>query len=127
MMAHNSYLELALALGVPAAALLMLALAAPFLRCLIGARDRRRDAVYPYIGVGATVLVAAHSAVDFSLQIPALAATYALIMAVAVAQSWRRAYHRGRIGGHSACQIRIGRHRRRDGPLGQARGRRTML
>jgi hypothetical protein len=39
------------------------------------------------MGDDATVLVAAHSAVDFSVQIPAVAATYALIMGVAVAQS----------------------------------------
>jgi len=86
VMAHNSYLEAALELGVPGAALLVLAIAALLLRCLIGAQVRRRDAIYPCIGIGATVLVATHSLVDFSLQIPAVAATYALIMGAAVAQ-----------------------------------------
>ncbi len=47
--------------------------------------------IYPASGVGATVLVGARSLVDFGLQIPAIAATYALIMGTAVTQSWRRA------------------------------------
>ncbi len=86
--AHNTYLENALELGLPAASLLFLSIAVLFARCLIGARGRRRDAVYPCIGVAASVLVAAHALVDFSLQIPAVAATYALLMGAAVAQSW---------------------------------------
>jgi O-antigen ligase len=87
--AHNTYLELALELGLPAAALLLASVAAMFGRCVIGVRRRRRDTVYPCIGVAATVLVAVHSLVDFSLQIPAVAATYALLMGAAVAQTWR--------------------------------------
>lgn len=87
--AHNTYIEDALELGIPATFLLLVALAALFLRCAKGVRDRRHDSVYPCIGVGVTTLVAMHSMVDFSLQIPAIAATYALIMGVAVAQSWR--------------------------------------
>ncbi len=39
----------------------------------------------------ATALVAVHSTVDFSLQNPAVAATYALLMGAAVAQSWGNA------------------------------------
>ena len=89
VMAHNSYLELALELGLPAAALLIAAIIALFVRCWIGVRVRRRDSIYPCVGIGATVLVGTHAFVDFSLQIPAVAMTYALIMGVAVAQSWR--------------------------------------
>ena len=87
--AHNTYLENALELGIPAVAILLVSLGTLLVQCVIGARSRRRDTVYPCIGVGATVLLAAHSLVDFSAQIPAVAATYALIMGVAVAQSWR--------------------------------------
>ncbi len=89
--AHNTYLENALELGLPAAGLLFLTIAALFGRCLMGVRVRRRNAIYPCIGVAATVLIAAHSTVDFSLQNPAVAATYALLMGAAVAQSWRSA------------------------------------
>jgi hypothetical protein len=85
VMAHDS--EPALEQGMPAAALLVLAFAALFLRCLTSVRVRGRAALDPCIEVGATVLVAANSAVDFSLQIPAATANYALIMGVAVAQS----------------------------------------
>jgi len=49
---------------------------------------RRRDWLYPAIGVAATILVAIHSFVDFSLQIPAVAFVYATIMGVAVAQAF---------------------------------------
>lgn len=75
-------------LGLPATPLLFLAIGALFARCLIGVRIRRLDAIYPSIGVAATVLVAAHSLVDFSLQIPAVAAAYTLLMGAAMAQSW---------------------------------------
>jgi O-antigen ligase/polysaccharide polymerase Wzy-like membrane protein len=89
--AHNTYLENAFELGIPAAALLTATCLALLWRCVIGVRTRRRAGIYPAIGVGATVLVGCHSLVDFGLQIPAIAATYALVMGIAVAQSWRRA------------------------------------
>ncbi len=87
-MAHSTYLENMLELGVPIA----LAIFGVFVGFLIvtyrGLRRRRQDAVYPCIGFAATVLVAAHSIVDFSLQIPAVSAAYFLIMGAACAQSW---------------------------------------
>jgi len=43
--------------------------------------SRQRNWIYPAIGFSSTVLVAAHSVVDFSLQIPALAVTYAAMLA----------------------------------------------
>ena len=86
--AHNTYLENAFELGIPAAALLIAACLALLWRCIAGLRARRRAGIYPAIGIGATVLVGCHSLVDFGLQIPAIAATYALVMGVAVAQSW---------------------------------------
>jgi O-antigen ligase len=84
--AHDTYLENALELGVPAASLLALSLAALAAQCVRGLRLRGRGAAYPAIGIAATVLVACHSLVDFGLQIPAIAMTYALIMGAAVAQ-----------------------------------------
>jgi O-antigen ligase len=87
-MAHNTYLENALELGPPAAIGLIGVLAGFTVLCVYGIRQRRRDAVYPCIGFAATVLVAAHSAIDFSLQIPAVTGTYMLIMGVACAQCW---------------------------------------
>lgn len=86
--AHNSYLELAAELGIPATALLVLAIAWCAMLCLIGALQRQRGQIYPIIGLAATVTVAAHALVDFSLQIPAVAALYAALLGMGVAQSW---------------------------------------
>ncbi len=86
--AENTYLENALELGVPAAAALFAAIGTLFAICLSGVRRRRRDAIYPCIGVAATAMVAVQSVVEFSLQIPAVAVTYSLMMGAACAQSW---------------------------------------
>ncbi len=86
-MAHNDYLEAALELGIPAAALLVCAGLALAVGCGRGALARRRDAAVPAAGLAACVLVGAHSLVDFSLQIPAVAATFALVLGTASAQA----------------------------------------
>jgi O-antigen ligase len=86
-LAHNDYLENALELGVPAAILLVLAVGYLAGRCLVGVFRRRRDAIYPIAGVAATVMVGVHAAFDFSLQIPAVTVTYAVMLSLGVAQS----------------------------------------
>ena len=85
--AHNTWLENAFELGLPAALALYLALTGLALTCLRGVRRRHRDWVFPATGVAASVLVGVHATVDFSLQLPAVAILYAAIMGVAVAQS----------------------------------------
>ena len=94
--AHNDYLELALELGVPAAACLVGALGAVTLACVTGVFVRRRDSGLPAVGFAACILVGTHALVDFSLQIPAVAATFALVLGAATAQSWRRSSRRQR-------------------------------
>ena len=85
--AHNSYLENIFELGfIPAIALFGVFFSLALI-CLKGVWVRRRNWIYPAIGVAATVLVGVHSLVDFSLQIPAVAYLYALMMGGAVAQS----------------------------------------
>jgi O-antigen ligase len=86
--AHDDYLEAAFELGIPAAASLVAAVGYVGLCCLVGARRRRRDAVYPALGAAATALVACHALVDFSLQIPAVAAWFAALLGLGYAQSW---------------------------------------
>jgi O-antigen ligase len=86
--AHNTYLENALELGVPAALGLFGTVAGLFFLTVRGLRRRRMHAVYPCIGLAATVLVAAHSLLDFPLQIPAVAVTYSFLMGVCCAQAW---------------------------------------
>lgn len=92
---HNSYLEMAVEAGLPAAGLLYAALGLMILVFLHGARERRRAVIYPCSGLGVATLFGLHSLVDFSLQIPAVAATFAVICGVAYAQSWR---HEERVG-----------------------------
>ena len=86
--AHNTYLENALELGIPGASALFLAVFSAAAYCAAGVRRRRRDMIYPIVALAASVLVGVHSAVDFSLQIPAVGATFALILGVGCAQSW---------------------------------------
>jgi len=85
--AHNTYLENAVELGIPAAAALTAAVGWLAVACLMGALRRRRDAEFPCLAAAATALVASHALVDFSLQIPAVAALYFLILGAGCAQS----------------------------------------
>ncbi|HEU4735612.1 MAG TPA: hypothetical protein VFS48_01115, partial [Solirubrobacterales bacterium] len=43
-------------------------------------RRRRSNALYPCLGIAATTLVGLHALLDFSLEIPAIAVTYAAIL-----------------------------------------------
>ena len=91
--AHNTYLENALELGVPAALALFAAVGTCAGYCWRGLRRRRRERIYPALGVAATALVAAHSMVDFSLQIPAVAVAYAFLLGLGCAQSFPTESH----------------------------------
>lgn len=86
--AHNSYLETLFELGIPAG----LALFYCFFRlgtiCAKGLWIRKKDWIYPATGLSATVLVASHAFVDFSMQIPAIPYTYLLLMGAACGQSF---------------------------------------
>jgi len=84
--AHNDWLETIFELGFPAAVLWFIVLAGLTLRCLWGFFRRRRDHIYPVIGFCAGVLVGLHSFVDFSLQIPAVAVTFSVLLGVGVGQ-----------------------------------------
>jgi O-antigen ligase len=86
--AHNTYLELAFDLGIPAAALLAVAILWIIARCGWGFYNRARDRELAGLGVFVTVLVAFHALFDFSVQIPAMACTYFAVVGVAWNQSW---------------------------------------
>lgn len=87
-LAHNDYLQNLLELGIPGALCLFASVMWLAVICWRGLRLRRRDAVFPCLGIAATVLVALHSTLDFSLQIPAVTYTYCFLLGAAVAQSW---------------------------------------
>jgi O-antigen ligase len=86
-LAHNDYLENMLELGIPAALLLTGAVALLVFACLRGVFRRRRNAIIPCVGVGASLLVGVHACFDFSLQIPAVSLFYLLLLGAGVAQS----------------------------------------
>ena len=85
--AHNTYLENVFELGWPAALLLFAALAGCVLICIRGLRNRGKDWVYPAVGISAATLAGIHAWFDFSLQMPAVAMTFAAILGTACAQS----------------------------------------
>jgi O-antigen ligase len=85
---HNSYLEAAIGLGIPGAVCLVLACAWIFVRCLLGALRRRRDALAPIAATAAIGVIALHALVDFSIQIQGIAYVLAALAGAATAQSW---------------------------------------
>lgn len=85
---HNTYLELAFDLGIPAACALVLAVVWIAWRCAIGFWTRGRNRELAALGVFGTVLAGFHSLFDFGLQIPAVTCTYVAMLGVAWAQSW---------------------------------------
>jgi O-antigen ligase len=102
--AHNTYLENLFELGVPAAFMLFAALFKLAWTCLAGVFRRRRQWSYPATGFAASVLVAVHSCSDFSLQIPAVAMTYALLLGAACAQAFPSRFP---TGNHSEFHGRV--------------------
>ena len=87
--AHNDVLETLSDLGLPAGLAYMAAPALLAGMCFAGCMRRRRDRVYSAVGFAVSVAVGAHAFVDFSLQVPAVAVTYAALLGAGVAQSWR--------------------------------------
>jgi O-antigen ligase len=85
--AHNTYLQMIMELGWPAAAALYAGLGLLVFRCLQGRSLQGRSALYPAVLAACSVLVAVHSLVDFSLEMPANAATYALLLGLGCAQA----------------------------------------
>jgi O-antigen ligase len=85
--AHNTYLQMIMELGWPAAAALYAGLGLLVIRCLQGRSLQGRSAPYPAVLASCSVLVAVHSLVDFSLEMPANAATYALLLGLGCAQA----------------------------------------
>lgn len=84
--AHNTYLEHAVELGLPATILLYLGALMPVVACVQGTSNGSRGRVIGRaVGICATILVATHSIVEFSLQIPAVALTFATILGVSYA------------------------------------------
>lgn len=87
-MAHNVHLEFGMDLGLVAASCLYLSIAAMTILAVSALVRRRRDHVYPALGLAVTALLGLHGTVDFSVQMPAIATTYAFVLGIAFAQSF---------------------------------------
>lgn len=86
--AHNVYLETIFEIGIPAAGAFFYCFFKMAWICGKGLLQRKRDWMYPALGLAATCLIGLQSATDFGMQMPAIAYTYALLMGVACAQSF---------------------------------------
>jgi O-antigen ligase len=86
--AHSTYLELAIGLGLPATFALLLSQALITWRIWRGTVVRRNGRIFPCFALGCIATAALHSAFDFSLQMPATAALFAVILALGFAQSF---------------------------------------
>tara|TARA_R110002051_G_scaffold116313_1_gene189741 strand:- start:655 stop:1698 length:1044 start_codon:yes stop_codon:yes gene_type:complete len=92
--AHSVYLEFAAETGLIAAALYFGMILLIAVRCLVGARNRHRNQLYPATGGAVAVLVGFHSYFDFGPQVPGVAVTFAALLGVAFAQSWATGHRR---------------------------------
>ncbi|MDU8944950.1 O-antigen ligase family protein [Ovoidimarina sediminis] len=97
--AHNDYLELAFGLGLPATAFFLLALGLIASRIYRGAKLRHMNRAFSCFALGCAATAAFHSVFDFSLQMPAIAALFAVILGLGYAQSFthaeKKAYLKG--------------------------------
>jgi len=85
--AHNSYLELALELGIPAAVSIILSVGIVIALMIRGVIVRKNNSLYPCLGVSVAALVGTHSLFDFSVQIPAVAYIFSFLLGLGLAQS----------------------------------------
>jgi O-antigen ligase len=87
--AHNTYLELLQGLGVPVATLFMLGIANLMLICVHSAATGKASSIPTVAVVAASAVVCLHTLVDFSLQVQAVALTWAALLGAGGAQSLR--------------------------------------
>lgn len=86
--AHNSYLENALEMGLPAAIIFYAGLLALFILFARSLRHNRQAHPYPALGIAAMTVAFFHSLFDYADQFPAVAITLAAILGIAAARSF---------------------------------------
>lgn len=87
--AHNSYLENALEMGLPAASAFYGGLMLLFLFLIHSLRHNRQAHPYPALGIAVMTVAFLHSLFDYADQFPAVAITLAAILGIAAAQSFK--------------------------------------
>lgn len=86
--AHNTYLELFLEMGMLPTLCLLFAVGYIIFCQVRGIWKRRRRRHYAVFALAASLTAGSHALVDFSLQIPAFAVTFAMILGLGFAQSF---------------------------------------
>jgi O-antigen ligase len=86
-MAHNTYLEVFQGLGLFFGSMLVASVVVLILRCVKGAMTREMNETLPCVAASVAFLLGAHSLVDFSLQMQAIAITFMALLGAGVAQS----------------------------------------
>lgn len=86
--AHNSFLENALEMGLPAAVAFYAGLAILFVLFVVGLRRNRQAHPYPALGISALAVAFLHSLFDYPDQFPAVAITLAAILGIAASRSF---------------------------------------
>lgn len=87
--AHNSYLEFAAEMGIPALILLLAVVGLIGYALYRGVREHKEYYVLPTLGLSVLALGALHSLVDFPLQVPAIAALFIAIITICLSQNER--------------------------------------
>ncbi|MBC8129223.1 MAG: O-antigen ligase family protein [Rhizobiaceae bacterium] len=88
--AHNSFLEGLAGLGILFVPVTLFVYRHVLRNLVLGIRERRRQRHVPLIAIGGVILVTLHALVDFSLQIPGMAAYLAAYLAAATTISLGR-------------------------------------
>ncbi|MDG4720114.1 MULTISPECIES: O-antigen ligase family protein [Thalassospira] len=87
-LAHNSYLEFSFDAGLISLIMVLATFIVIFARNVSGVVSRHRDQIYPILGTASALIVAVHSLVDFSVQIPAMGICLMFVLALGWSQSW---------------------------------------
>lgn len=85
--AHNSYLELGIEGGIPALLISLALVGMAVGICITGLFSRSRGTSFAIATIAGTALIAGHALFDFSLQMPAVAVTFMLMLGVGASQS----------------------------------------
>ena len=85
--AHNSYLEFASEMGLPALFVLLAALSVMGYLLYGGFKGRKERYINPTLGLSVWALIALHSLIDFPLQIPGIAALCIAITTVCASET----------------------------------------
>ena len=102
--AHSTILEIAVEMGIPIAAMVVLAAAASLIimvRAALKSRDHSRSSLAAIAGIA--VLSYLHSIVDFSLQIPGYLIPFAVLLGCGLARATSEPTQRRRVRAREVC------------------------